>query len=138
MSSTPPLDEFIDLSHRRSTHGFPSMAERVTVAVYNTSKGFQTLTIRIGDKIAERLGMSIGDRMTCLVHPDQTHMALVPAKESGHRAGAVLFQPRNGRSTLFQTTLRGGTLDPQKATEAAITRSEDGVYIITLRDGGTV
>lgn len=137
ITKTPPLSEFIDLSQRRAesraAHGYKPMSNRVTVAVYDTVAGTQTLIIRISEDLAERHGLLEGARMACSIHPDQKHIALSP----GHGNGAALFRPRRGknyrgRSLVFQTTLREGTLEPQQATPATMMEVEHGTLVITL------
>lgn len=133
---TPPLDEFIDLSQRRSearaAHGYKAMSNRVTVAVYDTVAGTQTLTIRISEDLATKYNLIEGARMACHIHPDQRHIALTP----GHGTGAALFRPRKGkgyrgRSLVYQTTLRDGTLEAQQA-KVAIMEEQEQALVITL------
>lgn len=128
----PPLSEFIDLRNRQPKHGFPAMKRRVTVGVYQTKKGYQTLTIRIGDEIAEKMKLREGDRLVCLVHPDSQHLALMPAKDKTRRIGSTLFRPKGSRSLVFQTTLGGGTLEAQGAVEASIERIAGGGYMLSV------
>lgn len=126
--STPPLDEFIDLAQRRrgaDAHGYPAMENRATVAVYDTRAGNQTLNVRISDDLARKYGLIEGAKMTCSVHPDQQYIALKP----GHGKGAALFRPKSGRSIVYQTTLRTGTLSAQAATEAILTKVDDALII---------
>jgi len=135
-TKTPPLEEFIDLSQRRSearaAHGYKAMNNRVTVAVYDTVAGTQTLTIRISEDLATKYNLVEGARMACHIHPDQRHIALTP----GHGTGAALFRPRKGkgyrgRSLVYQTTLREGTLESQTARTAEMEESEQAL-VITL------
>lgn len=135
-TKTPPLDEFIDLSQRRSearsAHGYKAMTNRVTVAVYDTVAGTQTLTVRISEDLATKYNLIEGARMACHIHPDQKHIALKP----GHGSGAALFRPRKGknyrgRSLVYQTTLREGTLEAQVARTAEI-EEQDQALVITL------
>lgn len=131
--STPPLDEFIDLAQRRrgaGAHGYPAMTNRATVAVYDTAAGNQTLNVRISDDLARKYGLMEGAKLTCHVHPDQQHIALKP----GHGKGAALFRPKSGRSIVYQTTLRNGTLDAQPATRANITKVSDALVISITSD----
>ena len=128
----PPMDEFIDLSQRSresEPRGFPPMSDRATVAIYNTAAGYQTLTVRISEDLADKYGLVVGARMVCRVHPDQSHLALLPAGP-GVR-GAALFHQKQGRAMVYQSTLRAGTLEPQPATEAKLSRI-DGALVITL------
>ena len=128
----PPLSEFIDLDKRRreaAQHGFEPMRERVTVAVYDTASGYQTLTVRISEDLAAKYGLVKGARMVCHVHPDQQHLLLKPAAADAR--GAALFRPKTSRSVVYQTTLRGGTLEAQHATEATLSRV-DNALVITL------
>lgn len=136
---TPDLSDFIDLSQRRAearvAHGYKAMQNQVTVAVYNTVAGNQTLTIRISEDLAERYNLIEGARMACLIHPDQRHIALTP----GHGTGAALFRPRKGkgyrgRSLVYQTTLRSDTLEAQSARSAGISEV-DHALVITLDEG---
>lgn len=130
----PPLNEFIDLGQRRvesrSAHGFKPMSERVTVAIYNTRKGYQTLTVRISDDLARRHDLIEGARMSCFVHPDQQHIALMP----GNGRGAALFRPKGSRALVYQTTIRGGTLEPQKAAKATLSKRDNAVFISITPD----
>lgn len=135
-TKTPPMEEFIDLAQRRQearkASGYKAMENRVTVAVYNTAKGTQTLTVRISEDLAERYGLIEGARLTCLIHPDQRHIALAP----GHGTGAALFRQRKGRAEgramIYQTTLRQGTLEAQPATAATMMEEVDSALVITL------
>lgn len=123
----PPLSEFISLQRRCQSekHGFPAMKDRVTVAVYDTRKGFQTIAIRISEDVAEKYGLVEGQKMSCFVHPDQQHIALTPGK------GASLFRPKSGRALVYQTSVRRNTLEPQPATEAKMSR-RDGAFVISI------
>lgn len=132
MQAPPPLEEFIDLAERReqsrAKHGFQPMKNRATVAVYNSRrhrKLYQVLTIRMGDDIARRFNLIEGARMTCLVHPDQQFIALRP----GDRRGAALFRKHPGGALTYQTTLKGRTLEPQLATPATVSQSEDTLMV---------
>lgn len=133
----PPLEEFIDLSERRresrTRSGFSGMHNNVTVAVYNTRAGYQTLTVRISEDLAEKYGLLEGARMACHIHPDQQHIALMPGSKGD---GSALFRPRKkkgkgfrSRSLTYQTTLRGGTLEPQAALPATITKQDHALVI---------
>lgn len=125
----PPLTEFIDLSQRRNdsraAHGFQPMRGGVTVAIYNTASGYQTLTIRISDDLAIKHNLIEGARLACHVHPDQQFIALLP----GHGKGSALFRPKRSRSLVYQTTLKEGTLEPQAATNAKMSAVDGGVVI---------
>jgi hypothetical protein len=128
---TPPLNEFIDLVGRGSAstqHGYQPAQNRVTVAIYDTAKGCQTLTIRISEDLARKNGLVLGAKMSCCVHPDQQHIALVPSNGKG---GASLFRPRHGASLVYQTNLKGGTLEPQKATPAVLSKV-DGAVVLSI------
>lgn len=128
-TKTPPLSEFIDLGKRRSesraAHGFPAMTNRVTVAIYNTRAGCQTLTIRISDDLAREFALIEGAKMSCHIHPDQQHIALMP----GDGRGAALFRPKGSRSLVYQTNVKSGTLEPQKASAATLARINGGVVV---------
>lgn len=126
---TPPLSEFIDLDKRSKSRKQGGMLNRVTVAVYDIESGYQTLTVRISEDLATSLGLVVGARLSCLIHPDAQHIALKPAGRD--ERGASLYRPRKGRAFVYQTTLAGGTLDAQKATEATIER-KDGALVISL------
>lgn len=136
-STMPPLSEFIDLGERRresrTRSGFAGMHNSVTVAVYNTRAGYQTLTIRISEDLASKFNLMEGARMSCHVHPDQQFIALMPGAKGD---GSALFRPRKkkgkgfrSRSLTYQTTLRGGTLEPQKATAAGISEVDHALVI---------
>lgn len=128
-TSAPPLSEFIDLSQRRddsrAAHGFQPMKGSVTVAIYDTAAGYQTLTIRISDDLAIKHNLIEGARLGCHVHPDQQYIALLP----GHGRGSALFRPKRSRSLVYQTTLKEGTLEPQSATAAKMSAVDGGVVI---------
>lgn len=128
---TPDLSEFISLEKRRaenrSKHGFRELTKVVTVAVYNTRNGYQTLTVRISNDLAKEHGLIEGAKMSCHIHPDQGHLALAP----GHGAGAALFRPKGSKSLIYQTTLKGGTLTPQKALRAVMEKRDD-VLVISM------
>lgn len=137
-TKVPSLSEFIDVSQRRAearaAHGYKALENKVTVAVYATAAGSQILTVRFSGDIAERLNLIEGAKLACRVHPDQKHIALMP----GHGHGASLFRPKSGpgyrgKSIVYQTTLREGTLEPQSAKEAELTEAEDNVLVITLK-----
>jgi hypothetical protein len=134
--ATPPLDEFIDLAERRrqssNEHGYQAMRNRATVAVYNhkrRGKTYQTLTIRIADDLARKHGLMVGARMSCLVHPDQQYLALRPA----NGRGAALFRAPHGTALVYQTTLKGGTLEPGPAQPATLLANDD-TLIVALTD----
>lgn len=133
----PALDEFIDVSQRRAearaAHGYKALDNKVTVAVYETKAGNQILTVRFSGDIADKLNLIEGAKLSCHVHPDQQHIALMP----GHGHGAALFRPKKGsgyrgRSIVYQTTLREGTLEAQPAREAQLDES-DHALVITLK-----
>lgn len=130
-SKTPPLSEFIDLGQRRAEsralHGFPALQGNVTVAVYDTTGGYQTLTVRISDDLAAKHGLIEGAKMACHIHPDQQFIALTPGKGRG----AALFRPKGSRSLVYQTTLKEGTLEPQPAAKASMQKVEDA-FVIAL------
>lgn len=128
---TPPLSEFIDLAgrgkeRRARSFGFKPLENTVSVAVYNTLKGFQNLTIRISEDLAKRYMLAEGMRLSCFVHPDQTHVALRPGAAG---AGATLFRPKGSRALVYQTNVKGGTLEPQKAASGTISRVDDAIVI---------
>lgn len=129
-TKTPPLDEFIDLGKRRTqsllAHGYKAMKNRVTVAVYQTVAETQTLTIRISEDLAAKFNLIEGARMACLVHPDQQYIALT-AGAGGQ--GATLFRPKGSRSLVYQTTLKGGTLEPQVAKAATVEEMDHALVI---------
>lgn len=128
-AAIPALDEFIDITRRRddsrAANGYQPALNRVTVAIYNTTKGVQTLTIRISADLAKAHGLVVGAKMACHVHPDQQHIALLP----GNGKGASLFRPRHGTSLVYQTNLKGGTLEPQKATLATLSKVGDAIVL---------
>jgi hypothetical protein len=135
---TPPLDEFIDLAERRReshAHGYQAMRGRATVAVYNhkrRGKPYQTLTIRIADDLARRHKLVIGSRLCCLVHPDQQFIALRPA--DGSARGAALFRAPHGTALVYQTTLKGGTLEPGPAQEASLVQDGETLVVALTQD----
>lgn len=128
---TPELSEFIDLKQRRLEGrrgtGFPELINKVTVAAYNNSTGFMTLMVRISEDMAEKLGVEIGQRYECMVHPEGTHIALRQVEHGG----SAIFLPKGSRSLVFQTTFRAETMDPQKAKPSVATRKGDAL-IFTL------
>lgn len=131
-NNTPPLHEFIELETRRldglSTHS-RAMVNRATVAVYETTSGYQTLTVRISHDLALQYKLSSGMKMSCAIHPDQNHIAL---RQTLDGKGAALFNPPGSRALVYQTTLREGTLVAQKASDAVIEKV-DQTLVITLR-----
>lgn len=130
---TPPMSEFIDLSSRGkdrraralAEHGFKPLANTVNVAIYNTLKGHQTLTVRISEDLARKFCLTEGMKMSCFVHPDQTHIALRPVAGRG----ANLFRPKGSRALVYQTNIKGGTLEPQKTSSGTIERVDDALVI---------
>lgn len=131
---TPALSEFIDLDQRRratrNRGGFPSMPHDVTVAVYKGSNDMLTLTVRFSDDTATKFRLAEGQRLKCMIHPDQSHIALSPSTHA--RKGARLFRPDGSRALVYQTTLRKDMLEPQKATPAKI-EEEENALIVTVQ-----
>ena len=135
-SNTPPLDEFIDMSARRSQrqHGFEGLDGKVTAAVYGTKGEYAILTIRFADDIAAKHRLLLGMRMTCHIHPDQGHIALRPGGHS--RNGSKLFRPKGAKSLVYQTTVRKGMLNEHAAVDVELTDTDEGAVIITLPNAG--
>lgn len=131
-NNTPPLTEFIELETRRLeslSANSRAMVNRATVAVYETSSGYQSLTIRISHDLALKYNLSSDMKMSCAIHPDQNHIALTPTIDG---KGAALFNPPGSRALVYQTTLRDGTLIAQRAMDAVIEKV-DQTLVITLR-----
>lgn len=131
-TTLPDLSEFIDLTQRRSLerrhhHGFPALQAQATVAIYDTKSGYQTLTVRLSEEVADKLGLIEGAKLTCHLHPDGEHLALKPAR----RKGSSLFRPPGGRALVYQTSLRAGTMLAQKATPATV-KKVSGAFVISL------
>lgn len=127
-NGTPPLSDFINLRDRSKGSGFRSLDTGLTVAVYESRHGYQTLLVRIGDTLANQLNLVEGARYSCFIHPDQTFIALKPGERG---AGSALFRPDGSRSLVYQTSLKTGTLPVQSAQPGQMTR-RNGSFIVKL------